>query len=146
MTHKWNLIGLTGAQRSGKDTVAGILTQGPGARRVTIADRLRQFALDFDPAIDVPDGGSMPLSILVETLGWETAKSIPGVRATLQGVGRAVRAQWPNLLINQLRADIVAHGDAPVVVTDVRMPAEADTVLKLGGIVVRVVRDDHARA
>lgn len=148
------LIGLTGKQRSGKDTVAAILTRLTGAPQLVIADRLRSMALDLNPLIPGLGGydNTPPqrLATVVEHEGWEAAKSRPEVRRTLQAIGRAVRTQWPTLLINSLEQDIqdvsrTTKAGVPVVVSDVKMPHEAELIQSLGGVVVRVLRPDHLR-
>jgi hypothetical protein len=141
------LVGLIGRKRVGKDTFADVLVQHFGFTRIAFADPLKQVALDLDPLVGpcslpgrlVPE--HHPLSEVIEALGWEQAKDeVPGVRRTLQRLGQAIREQtrdyWLELAMQQ--AGLVG---GPVVITDVRMPNEADAIRAAGGTLLRIVRD-----
>lgn len=144
------IIGLCGAMRSGKDTVASALV-ARGWTRVGFADALRVELLDVDPIVApaCPGGSPSPLtSVLADNGGWEGVKQSKAwadpVRGLLQDYGMRVRAErgddyWVGRAFAAL-ADI--EGD--VVVSDVRMPNEVSAIRDRGGKVIRVVRPDLA--
>jgi len=108
------------------------------------------------------------LSEVVEAIGWEAAKDcVPEVRATaLQALGQALRGVdegfWvaqtmetvddlrrPVLSRSPIVVDALARAGIvlpeprpglPVVVTDVRMPNEADAIRAAGGRLIRIIR------
>ena len=132
------LIGLTGQKRVGKDSVAAVLVEEFGYRRLAFADALKAAALSLDPIV-TRGIGSGRLSFYVSILGWEAAKDVPEVRRTLQRLGTAIRDHDRNVWVRPV-ATAIAEDDDPVVVTDVRFPNEADMIRDLGGIVLRVER------
>lgn len=149
------VIGLTGLARSGKDTAADRLTQRWGFTRFALGDEVRTAALAVDPLIPDPRGNpwyartlglarpAVRLSSLVAELGWDKTKALAEGRRTLQHVGSD--AGWmihgEDLWTRRTRAQIdEIHPHSPVVVTDIRMPHEADWIRSMGGIVVRIVR------
>lgn len=151
------VIGLLGKKRSGKDTLAGFLTERHGFTRYAFADPLKEAALVADPLIQIhPDESGIlrdtplqarladyhiveRLSDVVDALGWEDAKTIREVRRTLQQFGMGVRSLDLDFWV---RATMTRVGeiDGPVVVTDVRFPNEADAIEQAGGLLIRVVR------
>lgn len=156
------IIGLTGHKRSGKDTVAGALVRHHGFVRFAFADALKDVALDINPRVQTfPYGAHRDdpyeyLADIVARVGWENAKATPEVRRLLQTIGTAVRAQdpdfWVRIVVRQLSHHlnrVTRHPTtdrttwspaAPVVVSDVRLPNEADAIRGFGGHLVRVVR------
>lgn len=145
-----HLIGVLGKKRAGKDTFAATLLDEYGYQRVAFADPLRDAALRLDPLVGpapLPDDlvpRYRSLSEVVGALGWERAKdSVPEVRGILQRLGTdAIRALDPDFWIRQALLPIEAR-TAPVVVTDVRFPNEADELVARGGTLVRIVRPGH---
>lgn len=141
------IIALTGLARSGKDTVGQHLVTR-GFTRVALADELKKAALALDPLIpDIdPTQGDLPsghvrLSDYVSTFGWEDAKTNPEVRRTLQRLGS--EAGWMfhgKDLWTQRVENIMAESDGPFVITDLRMPHEAEWIRCLGGEIWRVER------
>jgi hypothetical protein len=147
------LIGITGFARAGKDSIAAALAKY-GYERRALADPLKQMALDIDPTVWMPAGWTCPvmvnpvpeggdaanLSVLVATLGWENAKTIPDVRRFLQRLGtEGVRKHmgedfWVRTLLLGL------DGTKRYVVPDVRFLNEAEAIRAHGGVVWRVVR------
>lgn len=142
------VIGLMGAKRAGKDTVAARLASPHGYKRIAHADALKRAAYLLNPLVD---GGGLRLADLVDSVGWEAAKSRPEVRRTLQRMGQAIRASidedvWARVLDEQLR-DAAWFGGTPfedryppVVISDVRLPNEVMQVRYYGGVIVRVGR------
>lgn len=152
------LIGLMGQKRSGKDTAAQALINHHGYTRFAFADPMKRAAYALNPIIgDVPLPGALTgvkrLQDIVDALGWEQAKECPEVRGTLQRLGTEVgrdifgKSFWVDQTM-RLVAD--QRRFSPVVITDVRFGNEADAILEVGGIMVRVDRpglndeDNHA--
>lgn len=146
------LIGITGKKRAGKDTVAARLIEAHGFTRFAFADIMKEFAFRLDPLIpwgstDTLHRNLDRLSDIVRVDGWEKAKENPEVRRLLQALGDdAGRTLFgENFWIDRTFAEIedFYYGlgyHAPVVITDVRYPNEADAIRERGGIIVRVVR------
>jgi hypothetical protein len=139
------IIGLSGWARAGKDSVAGILVDHHGYRRVAFADKLRDVALAVNPVVDatcrdVTQGGPVYLSELVDALGWDEAKVAHyEVRRILQTLGGAVRDhvdRWAWVKAALRDVDV----DENVVISDVRYRNEARAITARGGLVVRVRR------
>jgi hypothetical protein len=130
------VIGLSGYARSGKDTVAQILTSEHGFTRVAFADALRDVALRVDPYVTT---AGTKLSTVVGSYGWERAKdSFPEVRRLLQQLGVAVRDvvhtdAW-------VKAAIRKMDDGRYVIPDVRFPNEMALVRQCNGLTVQVHR------
>lgn len=139
------LVGLIGKKRAGKDTFAkGLLERG--FERFAFADPLKEAALSLDPLIGrVPLPGTLApiedvrLSAYVEAVGWEAAKEVPEIRRTLQRFGVGIRALDEGFWVRPLGRALEASS-APLVVTDVRFPNEADEIRRLGGRLVRIIR------
>lgn len=141
------IIGLCGANRSGKDTVTGVLIREHGFTRFAFADALKGAALDIDPLMSGQP--RLRLSQLVAHLGWEKAKECDEVRRTLQRIGMAVRQLDPGIWVRIITTQIRQHqadssGTARIVISDVRFPNEVHAVRELGGHLVRVVRPGPA--
>jgi hypothetical protein len=68
------LIGLHGASRSGKDTVAGILLGNYGFKQIALATKIREILLDLDPWLEDSNIG---LTDLYEMYGgnWDKIKA-----------------------------------------------------------------------
>jgi hypothetical protein len=146
-TNPLPLVGLIGKKRSGKDTFAAPLVAEFGFHRVAFADPLREAALRLDPLVgpcSLP-GDPAPrhryLSEVIRAIGWEAAKdTVPGARRTLERLGTdAIREIDPDFWIRQALGAIDGR-HAPVVVTDVRFPNEADAIRERGGYLVRITR------
>ena len=162
-------IGLAGAKRSGKNTVADMLTRLAGYRHYAFADDLKKAALALDPIITYTDELYTPepaqktklgwrtnypvrrLSEIIDVIGWERAKDeYPEVRRTLQRLG--TEAGWhihgQNLwtkrlhrhLMDDARRDRANNRVVPVVLTDVRFAEEAEFTRNIDGLVIEVRR------
>lgn len=118
------IIGLTGYAQSGKDTVANILVEKYGFKRLAFADKIRDILYELNPMI-----GGEPLQIKIDVEGWDKAKQHSEVRRLLQKMGVACR--------NHLSASVwiapvvrdINPGDN-VVITDVRFRNEAELIYK----------------
>lgn len=153
------LIGLVGAKRCGKDTVAASLVACHGFTRLAFADALKGAALATDPIVLSVENredygvGEYRLSEAVTDLGWEEAKEYPEVRGFLQRLGVAMRDHvdsdvWVNAVRDKARG-LLSEGygslgeyvpGGRVVVTDVRFENEVRMIRDLDGIIVRVLR------
>jgi len=134
------LLGLIGRKGSGKDFTANALIRQIGFTRLAFADRVREFVLDADPFVG---HGSLRVSDLVASVGWDRAKVHPEIRRALQTCGMAARALDANVWLRpvmEAAADFRTLG-MPVVITDVRMHAEVQAIRDAGGIFVEVRRD-----
>lgn len=138
-----SIIGLHGPAQSGKDTVGDYLVEHHGFVRLAFADPLKEAALALDPL--VPDGASgfhLPLSRLVDLVGWEEAKKNTEVRRLLQRlgteVGRELMSPDPtkSVWIALAEAEMAKH--ERVVFTDARFADEAEFIRRHEGVVVRL--------
>lgn len=135
------LVGVVGAKRSGKDTLAELLVARHGFVRLAYADSLKLFLLAVNPLV----GRGMRLSDVVDLIGWDAAKERPEVRRLLQETGLAARTVlgpgvWLEPVMRRAGEVRAGHG-WPVVVTDVRFPNELRAIRSDGGLVVRVRRE-----
>ena len=147
-------IALTGKARSGKDTVASVLVEEYGYRRIAFADALKEMALEVDPKVveyvtvrarDFAQvAASWSLSEIVTDLGWERAKdTYPEVRRFLQQLGSSVRKMDPWFWVRIAEQQIMEAEAAgqPVVITDARYINEAGTLkCDWGFSLIRIIR------
>lgn len=126
------IIGLSGYAQSGKDTVANILVEVYGFRRVAFADKIRELLYEMDPPIKRktnPDGGLHSLQSLVDAYGWEVTKQEPQVRQHLQNLGVGARKVFGDTFwVGQLLWGY--DWSIPTVITDVRFQNEAHYLKK----------------
>lgn len=140
------IIGISGLARSGKDTVANILTNNFGFQRLAFADPMRAALYGANPLVlaelSEPNGYLYPsrLQRVVDYYGWEHAKSSGEIRSLLQRFGtEGVRNQWgEDFWVDMLFS--TPHGPR-LVIPDVRFPNEVKRIRSLGGSVWRVNRD-----
>jgi hypothetical protein len=134
-------VGLSGWARTGKDTVASVLVENYGYKRVSFADPMREALRRLSPNIRLADMSSVPLASAVHGMGWEDLKGMsPDVRELMQRMGTEVGRDmfgqnfWVDLAINNI------PDGSKVVFADVRFPNEAEAIKALGGEVWRVMR------
>lgn len=130
------IIGLSGYARSGKDTMAEILCLNYEYKRVAFADPMRDALYKMNPIVI----DKIRLADVVDTHGWEIAKTYPEARRLLQRLGTEVGREMfgQNFWVEQaLRG---ATPDSRIVISDVRFPNEADAIKELGGKIVRINR------
>jgi hypothetical protein len=133
----YNIIGLTGYAQSGKDTLASILIDRYGYRRVAFADTIREFLYEINPMVACSPTGY--LKDLVNLVGWDKAKQEPQIRRLLQDLGVAARKLidediWVTTALRNISSE------DRVVITDVRFENEASKISALGGQLWRVKR------
>lgn len=136
----YSIIGLTGYAQSGKDTLANILVEKYGYRRVAFADAIRDFLYEVNPIIGFTATEPSYLRTRVDRDGWEETKKSPEVRRLLQDIGVSARKLFgENFWVNQALGPMaLAH--PKIVVTDVRFTNEANTLKANGGQIWRVKR------
>ena len=140
------IIGLSGKAGSGKDTVANILVEEFGYKRVAFGDKIKECLLALDPIVtwNYYESGyedSTRLSELVAEVGWDKTKQDPEVRRLLQRmgteVGREILGEW--VWIGAAYRNFSVKNK--VVITDVRFENEAGTIRVFHGEVWRIERD-----
>jgi hypothetical protein len=116
------IIGLTGYAQSGKDSVAKVLIEQYGYRRIAFADKIRELLYKTNPL--VKDG--FRIQGVVDAYGWEQAKLLfPEVRILLQTLGVGSREVFgANHWIVEALKDLDREGN--YVITDVRFINEAE--------------------
>jgi len=129
-THVPAIVGFGHLARAGKDTAAEMLAEEFGYQRFAFADNVRACAYEIDPAV----------AQLVDDLGWESAKeNCPVVRITLDRIGIGLRTVlgesiWVDAVFNAI------NPGRPTVISDVRLPNEANRIFADGGVVFRIDR------
>jgi len=133
----YKIIGLTGYAQSGKDTVANILVEKYGYKKIAFADKIRDFLYAMNPLVACSPSGY--LQGLVDLVGWDKAKQEPQVRMLLQNVGVAAREVIAeDIWIISALANVGV--DDKIVIADVRFENEAEILKSLGGQIWRVKR------
>jgi hypothetical protein len=138
MSKRYPIIGITGAARSGKDTVADFILAEQGGYRYGFADPIRDMLAAI--GIDMSD----PF--------WQAHKEEPiqvlGVspRRMMQTLG----TEWgremvhPNLWVILASNKLMKLG-AGMIISDVRFENEALWVRDLGGVIIHVQRDNASK-
>lgn len=138
-------IALSGKAGSGKDTVADILTRSDDWVRVAFADAIKETALLLDPYVSLGDNAYVKLKFLVDTLGWDYAKSYSDVRRILQHLGieagRNVHGEDCWLNIAKEKAFNAWLAKKSVIFTDMRFMNEFIYLKDHGYTVVKLIRE-----
>jgi hypothetical protein len=121
------IIGLTGYAQSGKDSVANILVENYGYKRIAFADPIRKLLYEMNPT--VKDGGYRVQGV-VDGYGWDVAKTaFPEVRNMLQSLGVGARKTFGDMFwVKQALSELQLFGEVNYVITDVRYPNEAKAI------------------
>lgn len=132
------LIGITGQKFSGKSTVAKMLSEMLGYKVVSFATPLKKMVcalmgcnIEQLEDYDYKENTIVPKHLWVYCSGVKHT-----VRELLQGLGDLMRAENPYVFV-----ECALNSDSDLIVSDCRMPNEADAIRKQGGIVIRVERD-----
>jgi hypothetical protein len=138
------LIGITGKIGSGKTTAANYLVSSCGFTEYTMAEPIKQIGTVFGFTHNQLYGTQK------EKLEIHPHWGVSG-REFLQKIGtdmfRDLLPQViPNMKISKsVWCDIFRlkyNGQAPTVVSDIRFADEAQTIRDLGGVIIRIVRDE----
>jgi hypothetical protein len=153
------IIGIAGYKRSGKSTVAEILTDDYDFQIIALADKLRAMLLGGNPWVTP----TLRLKDIIREYGWELAKdTFPEVRRLMQDFAtEGVRDNlgqdtWLDAWQRSLPRDTVTersfdgelvnethrfgHAAAP----DVRFANEIERIRAIGGVIWKVTRPGFA--
>ena len=131
------IIGLSGYANAGKDSVAQILVEKFGYKRMAFADAIRDILYTLDPLTN----NGLHVKAVVDDYGWDIAKQDIEIRRLLQVLGTEVGRNvfgddvWVDVLISKLEPM------DKVVITDVRFQNEAREIHNLAGVLWRINRD-----
>ena len=131
------IIGLSGYANAGKDSVAQILVEKFGYKRMAFADAIRDILYTLDPLTN----NGLHVKAIVDDYGWDIAKQDIEIRRLLQVLGTEVGRNvfgddvWVDVLISKLEPM------DKVVITDVRFQNEAREIHNLAGVLWRINRD-----
>lgn len=133
------LLGLYGDSRSGKDSVARILSEYHKFEWRSFAAPLRQILLMINPLLGEDGNHEYFLKETVEELGWDGVKKYyPHSVDMMIGLGQGVR----DLIHEDAWIWSVFTDPLPskMVISDVRQPNEYDAIIDAGGEVWKIVR------
>ena len=132
------IVALFGSPGAGKDTVAKILIEEHGYRRVAFADKVRDLTYELNPHIFSRD---VCLQVVVDTYGWDiTKREIDEVRRWLERVGDGCReVLGDNVWIERAFCGINATSD--IVVTDLRKENEYTSLRYAGAKFWHITRN-----
>lgn len=134
------IIGLVGYAQSGKDSVAKVLVEQYGYKRIAFADKIRELLLETNPLIR--DG--FRVESVVSAYGWDQAKVLfPEIRYLLQSLGVGARKSFgPQFWVQEAMKTMLnePRTDLKYVITDVRFSNEADIVKANNGQLWRIKR------
>lgn len=138
------VIGVNGYARSGKDTIANILVEQCGFKRMAFADKLREALYELNPFV-VHERGHDYATVqwVIDMYGWDGYKETewgPEIRRLLQRMGTEVGRNilGENIWVDAVLNDLDDQGK--YVFTDCRFENEAESVTNLWGRVWRVDR------
>lgn len=141
------IIGLNGRLKSGKDTTFGIIQElYPEAKRVSFADPLKDSAaaaLGIDRELmEQMKADEDAMWMLFDSAG-NAVGPMFNTREYLQRYGTEAHREvfGDDFWVDMALAPELDHSNDLLVVTDMRFPNEAQRVLDLGGITVKVVRE-----
>jgi uncharacterized UPF0146 family protein len=148
------IIGLCGAQGSGKDTVANILVANYGFVRISFAAALKDvIAILFSWPRHMLEGDTPESRTWREAPDavWSQKTGIPGFspRKALQTIGTDLIRDhiyinlWIDIVEKRIAMILSANPEAKIVVTDCRFTNEVAAVKKFSGArLIRIVRPD----
>jgi hypothetical protein len=163
LEHPLLVIGISGKKRHGKDTVAKILGDLHGVRRLAFADHLKWVAmktwdLSFEQVYGddlkevVDDRWGLTPRFILQQLGTQVGRNIhtlTWVKKALDNIKRAHRGEpvlLPDLVAREFREFQFSPGEANTwAIPDCRFPGEADAIKAVKGVVVKVVRPEFSK-
>lgn len=128
------LIGVTGLARAGKDSLARILVERHGYKRVAFADALKEAVAAI---------AGEPVILFHSDVSKEEFSTTLGTtrRKALQVVGAAVRDNLDEMVwVRRAVMKWNLAGCPPTVISDVRYENEAKAILELGGCIIKLNR------
>jgi hypothetical protein len=138
------LVALNGAKGSGKDTVASILIEGYDFKRLAFADKLKESAAAIWNIHPSTWDGLKNLEhsdVSIRIFGGKIRAKV-SVREFLQRYGTEAHR---DVFGKDFWVDHALKGINPndnIVITDCRFENEIERVKSLGGVVVRIIRDE----
>lgn len=162
---RFNILGMGGKLRSGKDTAADFLVEDRGYLKLGMSDALNAFLIAQNPWVNLNGDGAAELAErhpglastamhgfvhyadLVDALGYVEAKKIIDFRELMQRTGTEAGREvlYENVWVDAV-ARRVREAQQDVVITGIRFPNELEMVKNLGGHSIWVDRltDDIA--
>lgn len=138
------LIGIAGKKYSGKDTVGDYIVSRYGYKKCAFADPIKEVCKSVFGFSDEQLNGSLKEKMdafwLVEP---RKVMQFVGTELFRNGLMQCSGLEWvgQDVWVNVVKRRIMEDPDGLIVVTDVRFANERDLIKELGGIVVRVRRD-----
>lgn len=131
------LIGIAGAARTGKDTLANFIIAAIGGYRYGFADPIREMM--------------KPLGIDMSDPYWQVNKEnvIPALGVSPRRIMQTLGTDWGRQMINArlwiflANQRLLAFGPG-MVISDVRFEDEADWIRQHGGLILHIQRDVQA--
>lgn len=141
--YKHPIVVIAGRKRSGKNTLADILTKLYGYKNFAFADGLREVTLATDPIIswDLKTNQPIRYSQIIQELGYEQAKDVfPEIRRFLQNLGsEGIRKLDEDFWVNQTFKRVRGH-QGPACISDCRFISESEIGQLHGALVVLLKR------
>jgi hypothetical protein len=129
------VVAICGHMQAGKDSVGKILVSKYGYKRIGLADKVRELALEIDPEIFSDDDDHVCLSYMIEHYGWERSKKNEDVRRILQQLGTGARnILGKDVWIRPVLDELKTHPNDKYVITDIRFWNEAQAFTGYGEI------------
>jgi len=133
------LIGISGYKQSGKDSVAAFIAESHerGYKKFSFAHKLKSICTEmFDIPMSVWEDGEAKETI--DTRYHVTPRDI------LIKVGTdCFRTLHPNVWVEACFSEIIKAECGHAVISDVRFQNEADSIIREGGVIIRVVRPGY---
>jgi hypothetical protein len=141
------IIGITGRKFSGKDTSGEFLVKNFGYERIAFADALKEgIKLIFGFSNDQVYGnkkeekddfwGISPREVL-QFFGTEVFRT--GIKPILPNIGEDF---WISVVKRKIENRLKENPDSKFVITDVRFSNEVNAIKQMGGIIIRVERNN----
>lgn len=130
------IIGLHGPQKSGKDTLAKLLSKAiPSVVIVKFADGLYDMAARIDPAFHPNMPHALKDAYLLDRLEFGTRRNFLQKLGTEFGRNMIHEDFWLELAKTKIKSIIDNYQGAVVIVTDVRFESEANWIRGVGTLI-----------
>jgi hypothetical protein len=147
MTSEIKLIGITGRKFSGKDTLGNFLVNEYGYERMAYADALKECVraiFDFDDdqlygsrKEEIDDYWQLTPRQVLQFVGTDLFRN--HIHELMPEMGKNI---WINVLKRKISNKLKKNPNVKIVVTDIRFPNELDTIKELGGITIKLERNN----